>query len=176
MTAAYLVSFIAGLLLGVLVMIYGVERPREHSPTGDRTFRLSPAIAVAFLVIFGAVGYILTQREAGSVSSRVLIAGAAGLLAAFATARLVRKWWTITPEHDVDDERYVLQGHLARVTKPIAGGVEGEVAFELGREHRVLRARGVDDAALASGTDVVIERIEDDLAFVEAWKEVEKRL
>ncbi|HVX41864.1 MAG TPA: hypothetical protein VHB25_20050 [Gemmatimonadaceae bacterium] len=176
MVALYLVTFIAGLLLGVYVMIYGVERPREQSPTGERSFRLSPAVGVAFLVIFGALGYVLTQRQASSAGVRFGIAVAAGLIAAVVAARLVRKWWTVTPEHDVDDERYVLQGHLARVTKPIAEGVEGEVTFEIGNERRVLRARGVDETALASGTDVVIERIEDDLAFVEAWKEVEKRL
>ena len=34
-------------------------------------------------------------------------------------ARLVKRWWGATPEHDVDDERYVLQGHVGRVTKPI---------------------------------------------------------
>ena len=31
-------------------------------------------------------------------------------------------------------------------------------------------------APLAVGTEVVIERIEDDVAYVEAWTEVEKRL
>jgi membrane protein implicated in regulation of membrane protease activity len=98
------------------------------------------------------------------------------VLAAAVAARLVRRWWTVTPEHDVDDERYVLQGHLARVTKPIDVGVEGEVTFEFANDHRVVRARGLDERALAIGTDVVIERIEDDLAYVEAWAEVEKRL
>jgi len=175
-TAVYLMTFIAGLLLGVLVMIYGVERPREENPASERSFRLSPAVAVPFLVIFGAVGYILTGQQTSSAASRFAISIAVAIVAAVVAARLVRKWWAVTPEHDVDDERYVLQGHLACVTKPIADGVEGEVSFEIGNEHRVLRARGVDQSALAPGTDVVIERIEDDLAFVEDWKEVEKRL
>ena len=70
----------------------------------------------------------------------------------------------------------MLQGHLARVTKPIHPDVDGEVAFDFGNEHHVLRARSCDDAALAAGTDVVIERIDDDIAYVEAWAEVEKRL
>ena len=41
---------------------------------------------------------------------------------------------------------------------------------------RVLPARSFDDGTLAAGTEVVIERIEDDIAYVEAWLEVEKRL
>jgi membrane protein implicated in regulation of membrane protease activity len=97
-------------------------------------------------------------------------------VAAVVTAHLVRKWWAVTPEHEVDDERYLLQGHLARVTKSIGGGVDGEVTFEIGGQQRVLPARSIDDTSLAAGTDVVIERIENDVVYVEAWAEVEKRL
>jgi hypothetical protein len=50
------------------------------------------------------------------------------------------------------------------------------VAFEVGQQQRVLPARSLDDLALAAGTEVVIERIENDVAYVESWMEVEKRL
>jgi hypothetical protein len=173
MTVLFLACFIGGLLLAVRIMIYGVERPRDSNPSGERSFRLSPALIAAFSIVFGATGYALATL---GPMRRVSIATGLGALAAIVAARLVRKWWTVTPEHDVDDERYVLQGHLARVTKPIRAGVEGEVSFEFANDRRVLRARSLDDAALAAGTDVVIERIENDLAFVEAWAEVEKRL
>jgi len=176
MTVLFLACFIGGLLLTVRIMIYGVERPREAHPSGERSFRLSPALIATFSVVFGATGYALTNRDTGSPLSRLLISAGLGALAAFVAARLVSRWWTVTPEHDVDDERYVLQGHLARVTKPIQAGVEGEVSFEFANDRRVLRARSLDEGALAMGTDVVIERIEDDLAYVEAWAEVEKRL
>jgi len=176
MTALFLVCFIGGLLLAVRVMIYGVERPRETNPSGERSFRLSPPMIVSFSVVFGATGYALTSGNIGGVSSRLAVAAGLGILAAVTAAWLVRRWWTVTPEHDVDDERYVLQGHLARVTKPIRAGVEGEVSFDFANDHRVLRARSLDEGAISVGTDVVIERIEDDLAYVESWAEVEKRL
>jgi len=131
---------------------------------------------VSFSVVFGATGYALTSGNIGGVSSRLAVAAGLGILAAVTAAWLVRRWWTVTPEHDVDDERYVLQGHLARVTKPIRAGVEGEVSFDFANDHRVLRARSLDEGAISVGTDVVIERIEDDLAYVESWAEVEKRL
>src|SRR5690242_8450362 len=118
MTVLFLVCFIGGLLLAVRVMIYGVERPREAHPSGERSFRLSPALIVSFSVVFGATGYSLTAGGVGGPASRLTVAVASGVLAAAVAARLVRKWWRVTPEHDVDDERYVLQGHLARVTKP----------------------------------------------------------
>jgi membrane protein implicated in regulation of membrane protease activity len=176
MTILYLASFIGGLLLTVGVMIFGVERPRERHPAGERTFRLSPAPTGAFATTFGGVGYILSRREGSSVSVTVAIAVALAVVASVVTARLVQKWWAVTPEHEVEDVRYILQGHLARVTKPIAPDVDGEVAFEVDSERRVLRARNFEEGALPAGTDVVIERFEDEVAYVEAWQEVEKRL
>ena len=69
MTILFLAAFVAGLLLAVRVMMYGVERPREDNPAGERSFRLSPAIIVVFLIAFGATGYVLTRRNAGSVAT-----------------------------------------------------------------------------------------------------------
>lgn len=176
MTILYLASFIGGLLLAVRIMISGVERPRDEHPTGERSFRLSPPVLSALLAVFGITGYILSRRQLGTVATRVSISAALAGLAAFVTAWLVRDWWKVTPEHETDDERFLLQGHVARVTKPIGADVEGEVAFEVGTAHHVLRARGLDATALAAGSEVVIERIEDEIAYVEAWAEVEKRL
>jgi membrane protein implicated in regulation of membrane protease activity len=171
----FLVCFIGGMLLGVRIMIAGVERPREDHPAGERSFRLSPPVLSGFLFVFGAAGYIALRRGS-SVLAALGIAVVLAALAAVVAARLVRKWWLVVPEHDVDDERYVLQGTPGRVTRPIRAGVEGEVTFELGSERHVVPARSFDDTPLDSGVDVVIERIEGGVAYVEAWAEVEKRL
>ena len=176
MTILYLASFIGGLMLVVGVMIFGVERPREQSLHGERSIRLSPAPTGVFAVVFGAVGYVLSRRQFATPSTDAIVSVLAAGIAAVVTARLVRQWWATTPEHEVEDERYLLQGHLARVTKPIAPDADGEVAFEVDREQRVLRARNFEEGPLPEGTDVVIERIENEIAYVEAWQEVEKRL
>jgi membrane protein implicated in regulation of membrane protease activity len=175
MIVVFLGSLIGGLLYGVRVMIVGVERARPFDAAGERSFRLSPPILVAFAVVFGLAGYLFTRRGVGG-GAAAGFAALLGGLAAGVTARLVREWWKVTPEHDVDDERYVLQGHLARVVTPIGPHEEGEVAFEVESTRRVVRARSVDDGALAAETEVVIERIEDGVAYVEPWLEVEKRL
>jgi hypothetical protein len=176
MTILFLASFIGGLLLAVRIMIFGVERPRTEHPAGERSFRLSPPVVSAFAVVFGILGYLLMRRQTGTVVTQLAIPAVVGGVIAVITARLVRDWWKVTPEHETDDERFVLQGHVAHVTKPIAGDVEGEVAFEHEGSRHVHRARGVDDTSLATGAEVVIERIEDDIAYVESWAEVEKRL
>ena len=176
MANLYLVSFIGGLMLAVGVMIFGVERPRERSQDGKRSFRLSPAPTGVFAVVFGMLGYILSRRPFVGMTTTAIISALVATVAAVVTARLVRQWWAVTPEHEVEDERYLLQGHLARVTKPIAPDADGEVAFQVDQEHRVLRARNFEEGPLPAGTDVVIERIENEVAYVEAWQEVEKRL
>ena len=175
MTLLFLVSLIAGLLLGVRIMLFGVERTREFGAEGERSFRLSPPLVTAFLVVFGIAGYVMHR---GGVAPMTTVAAAAGLglVVAYVTGRAVKRWWLVTPEHDVDDERYVLQGHLARVTRSIEGDAEGEVAFEVGSSRRVVRARSIDEHPVPEGTEVVIERIEGDVAYVESWAEVEKRL
>lgn len=176
MTILYLASFIGGLLYAVRIMLNGVERPPEENPAGERSFRVSPAVLASFAVVFGVAGYAMTRRAADAVVTNVVVAAGLGVLFSVIAARLVQKWWTLTPEHDVAGEREMLQGHLARVTKSIRGDVDGEVAFDFANEHRVLRARSCDDVALLAGTEVVIEHIDDDVAYVEAWAEVEKRL
>jgi hypothetical protein len=176
MTILYLVSFIGGLLLAVRVMIFGVERARADHPAGERTFRLSPAVIAVIAVVFGVAGYVLDRPSVGGSVRSAALAALLAVVSGLATARWVRRWWTITPEHEVEDVRYQLQGHLAQVTKPIEIDQPGEVTFELAGEQKVLRARHFEQGALAAGTDVVIERIEDDVAYVEAWQEVEKRL
>ena len=176
MTVLYLAVFIGGLLLAVRIMIAGVERPRDASPDGERSFRLSPPVLVAFGVTFGATGYVLTERQLADPAARAGIAAVLGAAAATLAARLVRRWWAVVPEHDVDDERYVLQGQLARVTKSIRSDVEGEVTFQFGNERRCVRARDLEGGSIMADTEVVIERIENEVAYVEAWQEVEKRL
>lgn len=176
MTILYLASFIGGLLLAVRVMIYGVERPRDESSNGERSFRMSPAMVPVFAVVFGVAGYLLTRFGNAAPPSNFFIAALLGAAGALAAGRLVSKWWTTTPESDVEDERYILQGHIARVTKDIRADVDGEVTYEIGSRQYSLKARSFDAAALSVGTEVVIERIEGDVAYVEAWMEVEKRL
>jgi hypothetical protein len=174
MKVAYLLAFVAGLMLAVRIMIRGVERPAASHPSHERSFRLSPAVLSAFGIVFGLSGYLLqTRLSTGGIFAASVVLG---VVVAVVTARLVTKWWAVVPVHDVDDERYVLQGHIARVTKSIRPEVDGEVAFEVEGERHVLRARGIDHGSLDVETEVVIERIEEDVAFVEAWAEVERRL
>jgi hypothetical protein len=73
-------------------------------------------------------------------------------------------------------EEEEIQGQLAVVTRDIAASAAGEIAYENhGKEVRV-PARGLGTRLLAAGADVVIDRIENGVAFVEEWAVVERRL
>src|SRR4051812_26861790 len=156
-------------------MLYGVERQRSVTSGEPRSFSVSPAVISGFCVVTGMIGYVLTKFRV-SPAAIWLTALAAGVLTALAVVRVISRWWVVVPEHDVDDERYVLQGSLANVVVDISERGIGEVTLRTDGPQKAMPARGVDDQAMRAGTEVVIERIENGVAFVEEWEQVEKRL
>lgn len=180
MTVLFLAAFIAGLLLSVRVMLYGVERGRHPfgSPAPSPTpVRMWEPVASAFGVLFGVTGYLVSRPGRLDLAAGTLIALAVGLAGAALTVRMVKKAVAFVPDHDPDDPRYVLQGHVARVTAAIDGAAAGEIEYEVEGRRLVARAVGLEGAAAAEGDEVVIESIDDaGVAHVETWHEVEKRI
>lgn len=175
MPALYLISFIAGLLLAVRIMFFGAERRRARAADAMPLRRSEPAIS-AFLVMFGVAGYLLTRPGRLSAFSGVGAAAALGALWAALVTRLAIATARVQPEHDPDDPRYVLQGHVATVTSAIPVGGEGSITYGADDAPRSLRARSVDGQAIDARLEVCIERVEDGVAFVELWALVEARL
>ncbi len=175
MTYLFLASFIAGLLLGVRVMFFGAERRRLRSADALPLRRSEPAI-IGFLLMFGVAGYLLTRRGTVSPGAGAGIAALLGLVWAALVTRLAIATARLQPEHDPDDPRYVLQGHVAIVSTPIPSDGEGTITFSQAGAQRTIRARTIDGSAIAEGEEVCIERLEDDVAFVELWAIVEQRL
>jgi hypothetical protein len=166
---------VVGLIAGVWVMLYGVERPHQPGEAAPRTFTPLPVLVATFCIVAGIIGYA-SERFGLQPASTWLAAAGVGALAAFVASRVIAAWWTVVPEHDVDDERYVLQGSLGRVVAAIAADNTGKISLESSGHREVLPARGIDDQSMGVGTEVVIERIEDGVAYVEDWAAVEKRL
>ena len=175
LSAVFLASLLAGLLLGVRTMIVGVERP---GPSGlaPRATLSAPTIAAA-ATTFGLVGYLL-HRYAG-VGDVVVLVVAVGLAVAAGVGMvaLIARWALPGAAAEPPDPRYLLQGTPARVTRAMAADADGEVEYhgEDGARYAT-PARSFDGSALETGAEVVIDRIEDGIAYVEAWALVEKRL
>jgi hypothetical protein len=62
------------------------------------------------------------------------------------------------------------------VTAPIPAEGEGKITFSEAGADRTIRARAIDGTAIDEGQEVCIERVEDEVAFVELWAIVEQRL
>ena len=173
MSIVYLLAFISGLLVAVRVMLFGIERQRDGAPRAVRDLRAAEPLVAGFAVGFGLAGYLASRivSPPGAVIAAVLV----GALSVAVFRWLVVKSASAAAQ-DVEDERFALQGHVAQVVSEIAARSEGLISFETAGGRRVLRARSLDDGAVEKGTEVVIERIEGDLAFVEPWVHVEQRL
>lgn len=179
LTVVFVAALILGLLIAVRAMLLGVERGQTPLGTPSPTtpsVRFSTPVISAFAVTFGAVGYLLTRPGRMSAAAGTMVALVVGTIAGAFAVRVVRRAAAFVPEHDPDDPRYVLQGHVATVTAPIGPGSDGEITYVVEGTRHTVRARGLDGSVAGRGVEVVIERIEDNVAYVEPWVEVEKRL
>lgn len=175
MTAFYLISFIAGILLAVRLMFFGAERTRP-SARPRTPLRKSEAFAIGALLAFGVTGYLIT-RESWLTPWMTLAASlAVASVTATALTTLAVATANVKPDHDPDDPRFLLQGHVGVVVSAVPAGGEGEIRYTLADTASTVRARNLGDDALAVGEDVCIERIEDGVAHVERWALVEQRL
>jgi membrane protein implicated in regulation of membrane protease activity len=171
----YLVSFIGGLLLAVRLMFFGAERRRLRRIDAFPLRRSEPLIVV-FLLIFGITGYLVDRH--GSVAPLVglLIAAVVGVVLATIATGLAIAAARIQPEHDPEDPRFVLQGRVGIVTTAIPVDGEGMIRYEDSGAFITTRARDITNGAIAAGEEVCIERLEENVAYVERWALVEERL
>jgi len=153
-------------------MLNGVRRNQSRAPSA---FFNLPAVA-AFAIGFGAAGYPLASRTQLPVWGILLIATAIGALAISGMITLLAQWaFRGIPAASAAEEQEI-QGHLAIVTRDVTASTPGEISYEyLGRKVRI-SARPISTKALLVGAEVVIDRIEDGVAFVEEWAVVERRL
>lgn len=179
MRAVALGLFLAGLLLWIPVMFFGVQRRLDDDRVDHRRWPLAVAALLA------TMGILLYARP-------VVTPGWIVAVATIGIGGGVGAWWFVKKSAEIpssdpeDDPRYRFQGHVARVTEPItapAGGVpSGRIAFSFDGRRIELRAlwspEGGTERKDAGRLDdeVVIERVEGDMAYVEPWAVVEERL
>jgi uncharacterized membrane protein YphA (DoxX/SURF4 family) len=170
----FLGAFIGGLVLAVFVMLHGVEHARRNRSRAPSAFFNLPAIA-AFGVGFGAVGYPIASRTTLPVWGVLLIAIGGGVLAITGMITLLARWalrGIRTAPGEVDE----IQGQLAIVSREISPVGTGEISYEQMGKQIYIPARTLSDKRVPVGADVVIDRIENGVAFVEEWATVEQRL
>jgi hypothetical protein len=171
-----------GLLLGVRAMLHGVERPakpRARAKPGTEAsprFTLNLPTAAGFATVFGLTGYLLTRYTNLGVAPMTAIAFGVGVIGALGALLLVAAWAIPAAKAEVPDERFALQGEFARVIGVSDRGTKGTVTYSSGGVSFTTPAAALEGTRLEVGSDVVIERIENGIAFVETWARVEARL
>jgi hypothetical protein len=173
----FLVVFIGGLVLAVFSMLHGVERARRRrnrSRAPSPFFNL-PAVA-AFATGFGLTGYLFISRSALPVWADFLLAFAGGVLMSAGIITLLAAWALRGTRGQPIPDDHDIQGQPAIVTREISLAGPGEISYELQGSEVRLAARSLDTRTLPAGAEVVIDRIEDGVAYVEEWAVVERRL
>jgi uncharacterized membrane protein YphA (DoxX/SURF4 family) len=174
---SFLAAFIIGLVLAVFSMLHGIERQRgggDGARLPSPFFNL-PAVA-AFAVGFGAAGYPLASRTSLPTSVVIGVSLASGALAVSGIITLIARWALNGAETSTATAEEEIQGHLAVVTRQIDVSDDGQISYEQAGRRITLKARSSSAHPLLSGTEVVIDRIEEGVALVEEWTSVEQRL
>lgn len=105
----------------------------------------------------------------------IVVASAAAAAAWVGIGALLAKWALRAPLEDPHEMAEAIQGHVAVVTSGI-GKQPGLITYRLHGETHVVPAVSLDGQPIREGTDVVIERLDGNVAYVEPWSLVERRL
>jgi hypothetical protein len=188
-TAVSLAVLTVGLVMGVFAMLFGTERQvqhagpvkpherkSEHDPAAEPSPFFNLASVAAFGVGFGLTGYLLADKTSWPTMAQVLVAIIAGGAALMLQSALIARWAIPGGRSDQVDERYLLQGTLAHITGDVPKDGAGTLRYALDDREFELPARTLDGEPAVAGTDVVIDRVEDGVGYVELWSRVEQRL
>ncbi|MGV3708071.1 MAG: hypothetical protein ACO1Q7_04460 [Gemmatimonas sp.] len=189
MNAFFLAVLLLGLILGVRAMLLGTERlpsgvqlpapherTSEHVPDAEPSALFNAASAAAFAFAFGLTGYLLTRFSALGILARVIISVLAGGGAMAVQSLLIARWAIPSARAEQVDERYLLQGTIGRISQSVPVNGEGELQYTLDGKTYRLPAREVTGAILEQNAEVVMDRVEGGVAYVESWAQVEQRL
>jgi hypothetical protein len=172
----FLVAFIGGLLLAVFAMLHGLEHFRPRRKKAPSAFLNLSNLAV-FAVGFGATGYPVSTHTELPTWALILIALAGGGIAISGMTILLAQWALRGPtavSSAVAAEE--IQGLFAQVTKDIPASGRGRITYDYLGKTLECDAQSLGSGELPRGTEVVIDRLENGIAYVEEWSVVEQRL
>lgn len=186
----YLICFIVGFALSVLSFFAGAAHFHlpfklhlpvhfghhgvhagthggTHGSTQISWFNASTGMA--FLAWFGGIGYSLTRHTHLVALASLGISIASGVIAAGIVFRFMLKLMKSDPPLREEDCR--IEGSVATISMPIRQNGTGEIIFSLGGVRRCAGARHENGQPLEKGAEVVIERYEKGIAYVQRWDE-----
>jgi membrane protein implicated in regulation of membrane protease activity len=180
----YLVCFIVGFALsaisalGGFLHIPGMHHAHHHGHVrmghhgaGAQVSPINFSTITAFLAWFGAVGYLLTRFSSLWIWFGFLLALAGGL---FGGAIVFYFFVKVLLAHDksLDPADYDMIGVYGHLTSAIRDGGTGEMSFSQAGIRRSTAARSDAGSAIAKGTEVVVTRYDNGIAYVRPWEDL----
>ena len=131
----------------------------------------NPTTFAAFLAWFGGTGYLLMRYS----SLWSLIGLAFAMLSGMGGAAIVFLFLTkvlMSRDENMDPMDYEMVGVLGKICSPIRQGGTGEIIYSQAGTRRTCGARSEDGRALPRGTEVVVTRYDQGIAYVRRWEEM----
>jgi hypothetical protein len=184
----YLICFIVGFALTLLSLLGSVHihLPHLHVHFGGAGHQGAPhaghggggAVAylnfgtvAAFLVWFGATGYLLQRYSSIWTLLAFGVAVVAGLVGATLVFLFLAKF-LIRPGEEMDPADYQMEGVLGTVSSRIRPEGVGEILFSREGVRRSAGARSESGEAIPEGIEVVVTKYENGIAWVRRWDEL----
>ena len=174
----YLGCFLVGFLLSLVSFIaqaghmhgHGHFQSHGHHHAGGAVSKFNFSTIAAFLAWFGGSGYLI-ERHTGlwalvglCVAALIGICGAAVVF--WFLAKLVARDRTLNPAD------YDMIGVLGHVTSTVREGGIGEMKFARDGGRQSAPARSDDGRPIDKGSEVVVTRYENGVAYVKRWEEL----
>ncbi len=182
----YLVCFFLGFALSLVSFVAGglhLHLPTKfhfhighghfgsggHAATGVSIFNTFSLMV--FLAWFGGVGYLLTRHQSIGAWFAFGLAVMTGMMGAMIVFLFMAK---VLMPHDraINQADYEMVGVLGRVSSSIRERGTGEMVFTLEGTRRSCGARAENGSALPRGTEVVVTRYQNGIAYVRTWDEL----
>lgn len=141
--------------------------------SGGQISWLNASTLLAFLAWFGGVGYILTKHSHFVGLAILVFALLSGLFAGALVFQFMARIIKATNAQMLDWD-YRVEGTVGTVSMTIRENGTGEVIFEQNGARKSSGARSEDGTLLPKGTEVVIARYDDGIAYVKRWEEFTK--
>jgi membrane protein implicated in regulation of membrane protease activity len=198
MTTFYLICFTLGLSLTVLSALgafahihfghfgnvhlhlhpgHGMGHTHVHVPnvrgavTKSSVSPVNGFTLAAFLCWFGGCGYLLSRSHDFGMFVVLALATITGL-----AGGAILFWFLVKVllphEHELTAADTDIVGILGIVTGPVRESGVGEIQFSQNGSRRFAPARSEAGVALARGTEVVVMRYEQGIAYVRPWDEL----
>lgn len=178
----FLLCLTAGFLFSVLSVFSGaVHLPHFHfhlgghgHAHGGKAGAFSPSTIAAFLLWFGAAGYLLGRFAGWRLLAVVAVAAFCGIMGATIVflffARVL-----IAGDRPLDPADYELVGVLGQLSTNVRPDGTGEMIIAQQGRRCGIPVRSESGALLERGVEVVVTRHENGIAYVRSWREMQSK-